>query len=203
MKDGSEWKMDFPDEGTDVKPITKKGDYSDEFWKKFGNDVFVDIDKLDFQNLGAYHSFEYQYLDEFDFENFTEEELNWVSEWLDYEWIGLTLSSGNESMASPLESIDINGLPKFYPFYIECLKEVGEEIGYSKLTPIIDSGWNERVKVDMMIGLKQGTQLDLKYIDEYEARNYIDALEHKFNKNKFLCTFSISVIIQPFLICAI
>jgi len=54
-----------------------------------------------------------------------------------------------------------------------------------------------------MIGLKQGTQLDLKYIDEYEARNYIDALEHKFNKNKFLCTFSISVIIQPFLICAI
>ncbi len=65
------------------------------------------------------------------------------------------------------------------------MKEVGEEIGYSKLTPIIDSGWNERVKVDMMIGLKQGTQLDLKYIDEYEARNYIDALEHKFNKNKF------------------
>jgi hypothetical protein len=179
IKDGSEWKMDFPDEGNDVKPITKKGDYSDEFWDKFGNDVFVDIDKLNFQNLGSYHTFDYQYLDEFDFEDFNEEELNWVSEWLDYEWIGLTMGDNNESQASPLEKLDVDGLTRFYPFYVECLKEVGEEIGWEKLTPIVDIGYKTRVKMKLGSGVR-GMALDSNYLESGMVCNLIDSIENNY-----------------------
>lgn len=56
IKNGSSWYKSFGEDGKDVLPITKnENEYSQEFFDKFKNDVFFDIDKLDFQNMGIYH----------------------------------------------------------------------------------------------------------------------------------------------------
>ena len=139
IKNGSEWYQSFGEEGKDTLPLTRNNNsYSQEFYDRFGNDVFVDVDKLNFQNMGVYHSLTYKYLDEFDFENFSPSELEWVEEWLDFEFIGLIFRD-----SSLIEPSVFCGLPQFgddgkdfgKEYYLTLI-ELGEEIGFDKIAPL-------------------------------------------------------------------
>lgn len=196
IKDGSNWYKNFGEEGRDTLPITENNNsYSQEFYDKFGNDVFVDVDKLDFANMGIYHSLSYKYLSEFDFENFSEEELDWVEEWLDFEFIGLVFDSGTS-----VEPSIFNGIPNygddgkdFGMEYLLTLIKLGEEIGFSKLTPIVidwERAWSDIVR-------KGGgyAREDLEYLSDDRVedmvynmvREYGGEMEHvKLTRNKIV-----------------
>ena len=145
IKDENEWKKYFPDE-EDIKPDW--ADNNPQLFEVIGNGVLTDLELVSFQNLGLYHSFNYKLQDTFSFEDFSDEEIDWVSDWLDWEYISLMLVH-NENNISYHYFEEEDGFVKDYRDAIdEIIEERGGKFCLPLLLPNIVSGTNQLITAD-------------------------------------------------------
>ena len=137
IKDENEWKRLFPDE-KDIKPDW--ADKNPQLFEIIGNGVLTDLELVSFQNLGLYHSFNYKLQDTFSFEDFSDEEIDWVSDWLDWEYFGLMLTH-DENNISYHYFEERDGFVKDYRDAIdELIEERGGKFCFPLLVPNLLSG---------------------------------------------------------------
>lgn len=129
IKDENEWKKYFPNE-KDIIPNWV--DKNPELFEAIGNGVLTDLELVSFRNLGLYHSFNYKLQDTFSFEDFSEEEIDWVSDWLDWEYFGLMCLQGNYFTYTYFEKED-----GFVNDYREAIEELYKEKGDRYCFPLI------------------------------------------------------------------
>jgi len=142
IKNGNEFYKNFGEESIDELPITDKKTYSETTFNQIGNDVLFDMDLRDYQLMALYQSFNYIKRDEFDFGEFTDEELYEVERWLDYEWMGLI--SRQEGGFFRFHSSDSKShLTTMNNYYIQLLKEITEEKGYKFIFPLIMTNFSK------------------------------------------------------------
>ena len=176
IKDENEWKRMFPDV-KDLKP-----DWSDTNPKLFeviGNGVLTDLELVNFQNLGIYHSFKYKFTDVFSFEDFTDEEISWVSDWVDWEFISLIFVEGHNHFQYHYFE-DLEGYSKNYT---DALNEVIKEKGKKFCSPLILQSFfgNMEKQIGNNLGNKEVLKAIFNALDEGDIP---DNLMEKFSKIK-------------------
>ena len=144
-------------------------DWSDknpELFEVIGNGVLTDLELVSFQNMGLYHSFNYKLQDTFSFEDFSDEEIEWVSDWLDWEYISLVLTQQDNSFTYHyFENKD-----NFAKDYKDALQELTEEKGsrfcFPLLLPNIFNTTNENINLALRNQNKNRVKEILRSINE-------------------------------------
>jgi hypothetical protein len=176
IKYENEWKRMFPDE-TDLKP-----DWSDtnpKLYEAIGNGVLTDLELVNFQNLGIYHSFKYKLTDVFSFEDFSDEEISWVSDWLDWEYISLVFSEGNNQF----EYHYFEDLDGYSQNYSDALNEIVEEKGKKFCSPLILQHFFKNMENHISGNIENKVALK-RIFNSLESGEIPDSLMENFSKVK-------------------
>lgn len=189
IKNGNEFYKNFGEETIDELPMTDNKTYSETTFNQIGNDVIFDMDTRDNHLMGLYQSFNYIKRHEFDFGEFTDEELYEVERWLDYEWMGLI--SRQERAFFQLHSSDVkDGVITMNNYYISLLKEIGEEKGYKFIFPLLMlniQGTKQRMINDLgsyskaNIAIKEVIEMVTESMAEKQFSNYVDLVSQKYD----------------------
>ena len=128
VKDENEYSRFFKDKKTSksVDEINPLKETNPKLYDFIGNGVLVDYDVMHFGNLGVYDSFQYRGLEVFSFENFSQEELEWVEDWLDYEFFQLYFVDKSVPFHYLINTYD-NYMDDFFIAVLELSKEIGNK----------------------------------------------------------------------------
>lgn len=163
----------YPD-ATDEDRIPKWSEKNPELYNLIGNGVVIDFDLLGFANMGLYYSYEYKGLSTFSFEDFTEEELSWVSDWLDWEYLSLWF--GEDESVSTLHYFNKLGEGNFITDLKEAVNELADEIGVKTLGIFLIR--------DFLSKVLEKTKMDAEVYGIKQVSEALSLVEKGFENNK-------------------
>jgi hypothetical protein len=169
IKNGNEFSKDFGEDLVEELPFTERDgelkDYSQTTFNLLGNDVLFDVDVEQYQYQSLFFSFNYIKRDEFDFGDFTEEELYEVERWLDYEWLSLTQVHGR--MLVQPNSRDFNSNWETHnEVYISLIRELAEEKGVEYLIPLLLLDTQDRIDEIQRYSMRPSKTQTLKILQK-------------------------------------
>lgn len=179
IKDENEYKrlLKDIDDGFETNVVMK--DRNPKLYDLIGDGVCVDYDLVGFRNSGLYDTLQYKGLETFSFENFDEEELSLVEDWLDYEFISLLLSSHGDFYHYLIDD------DNYFTEYMEVIEELNTEIGNKYLKYLMSKTIQDKLnKLVEDVGNKFGLDGVKHTIKQYSGELETDEWEQLVEMEK-------------------